>query len=580
MARGRYDLGLNTTIRPIASPVDTFVRPEQGGKLDQLASALSQIAPDLQRLGTTVGNIEDAKAQEQGQLDAMKTEAKDMASETRKGKLPASNNPYYMQGLREQQGRNAADKMHSDLIAALGSNEALKSSTNLEDFDKFAKQFREDWAKENLGGAQSTDFDLGFQFRAAASIAQARAGFANTIEGKVKTQANEATYGEAANHILRGLDTMTSEQLGADLNQLANDLIAQGRTPTETLAYISKAVSDTAVNKRSLKAAEVLLTLKGKSGPSSAAQGAYNEVVTTISNEKWNDDRRKKTTHDEAVEQNTKTVLAQALQDVLANPNADIAKYATQLKEDPNASSMLASVRRNAVALKSVESDEVTQRQLFSDVWHDKAGMREIFAAFQRGKLSQQDASGLLEIIQRKEAIERAENAEAKRSMFQDFAFQSAYDKLSPQRFADKITGIIAGDAVSRSAHGQAMLLDKWTQMNQSGAVKNMSEQAKQQWLTEQSDMIEAYVRSGTFSTGDVSNVPKAQFGKATPTPFDTRNPTTAVLTQADIDAARRNHMTKNFEQQAAAAGIDETELALFISAQQTLLNQKKTKKK
>lgn len=271
--RLQVDPGLRTpTIQPVAAPVDSFIRPTAGNGLDQLGAALSQISPEVREFTGAVSDHIDANAQSSGRLAAekLRTEGLTLAEATRKGLIPASSNPWFMAGLREQLGRNMADKYDGDLRAAMGQDENLQTSTNLSDYDAFASKFREQWTKDNIGeGDQDQHFSTGFQFRAGAYESQARDAFASGIEEKVKTQGDEATHQEVVGAIQHGLRANVPLNAVADgVNTLVNDLIAHGRNGAVVLRTVATAVHDAAIadpqNANSIL--KMLGQIKGKNG--------------------------------------------------------------------------------------------------------------------------------------------------------------------------------------------------------------------------------------------------------------------------------------------------------------------------
>lgn len=559
--RLQVDPGLRTPgIQPVAAPVDSFVRPTAGDKLGQLGSALSQISPEVQRFAGVLTDNIDANAQQEGRLAAekLREQGLTLADATRKGVLPASKNPWYVAGLREQLGRNMADKYEGDLRAAMAQDENLQTSTNIKDFDTFTKNFRDQWQKENIaGGDQDQHFNTGFAFRAAAYENAQRNEFAGGIEQKVKQQGDQATFAEVYKHVQWTAGKFDPEQVGADLNAVLDDLIQkQGRNGTIVMQTAAKAIAAAANDDdtgHGLQILDVMKHMKGKYGmfiASPAASSLYAEMRDKVTQNMWEQNQREAAQAKAAQQARTDGVLDQAVKELVSNPNADLRKYLPSLQGDPQATEQLASLARNIGTL-TFKTDEPVKQRLFANIWTGSGAnfvsRSTVIRAMNQGQLTVGDASFLNEQITARDAKNKENSPENK--IFKDFVFLHQLEGLKG-RFADATTGVVAGENAERAAHAQATLIDQWLQKSLSGAVDKMSPTERSKWLNDTADQIAAYERSGTtFGSEGFRPGPAAPIGvKDIPSPLEKRLPTKLVITPQDALQFSQGNITSTLK--------------------------------
>lgn len=594
--RPQVDLGglEAPAIRPVASPVDIFVRPQEDSSLDQLGNALAKVSPDVRRFTGAIADTIDNNASEAGKQAAekLRTEGYTLADATRKGLIPQSSNPYFMAGLREQIGRNMADKYDGDLKAAMAGDtsvlqqvgapelvtdaENLQSSTNVKDYDAFVQKFRSAWQDMNIGtGDQDQHFNTGFQFRAGAYESQSRDQFANGIESKVTSQADDATFSEVYKHVLAGKASgLSADQIAGDINQLTNGLVqTQGRNATRTLQAAAKAVATAGVNNNDLSALDVLKGLNGKNGPAAAAMELYAPTRDKINQGLWEKNQRDVEMQKEQQTKLTNQTLTDAMNDVIANPNADLTKYVSQVGNDYHAIEQLSSMRANAANIRKQTTDDAVKRNLMTGIWEGSVGTSDIVSALNTGKLSAVDAQDLHRQLDEHEKSQGDKDP----YHFKDPVFQTQLTEIK-NAFADK-NGVFGGDAADRARHAQAMLQDQWSQAVDSGKVPQ-DESAKLKWLNDKSDAIVKYLRHGsTFGSDTPQASPKAAIGaKEVPKPLEERLPKTQVLTADDFTQFQKGTVTPNFAAQARSAGITDDEQAEFIRSQLSFLKKKEKK--
>jgi hypothetical protein len=166
-------------IRPAAAPIDSFVRPANtldpnvGAKAQQLAQALSTISPALGRFGATLQARSNERNLQEGQIAAAEAARQGLSFKEAvdKGVLKRTDNPFFVRGAKEQFGRIAADRMHTDLAVNL--EEALKDVSEPGEVLAALDDAQRTWMSQNVGEGTEGEFQTGFSLRAAAHIALA-----------------------------------------------------------------------------------------------------------------------------------------------------------------------------------------------------------------------------------------------------------------------------------------------------------------------------------------------------------------------------------------------------------------------
>lgn len=578
MARINPDLGLRPpVIRPVASPVDTFVRPEQGGQLDQLSAALARVSPDISKFSSILGQRADENADTEGKLaaDKIRQDGLTLAEATRKGKIPASRNPYFMAGLREQLGRNMADKFDGDLRAAVGQNSDLLSSTNVEDFDKFASKFREEWTKQNVGeGDQDDHFNTGFQFRADAYLTQSRNGFASGIEDKVKNQADEATFAEVYKHIGDTVGKLPADQIAGDITSLTDDLIQkQGRNGRQVMQTVARAIAQAAMNSpdRGLAILDLMSKVKGPFGSleaSSYGGQLLQQAREHVIEQKHQQNEYDNSENDRKRRDKARDLLGQAVKDIVANPRANLTKYLAQAADIPEAVEGLSSLQSGAAQLGQTISDPETKRDLFSRIYTVDSGPGYVTAPsvvkmMNSGRLSATDADWLINRVQERDRA-MLEGDPLKKAA-QDPDFLSEVQNIDAL-FDKPLTGIVSGERGKRIANAESELRYNWYQLQESGEAAKMSRDQRIVWLRNESTRIH------DNDPGHISMAKAAdpQFGgdKAKPPTTLEEMPKQPLLTVDDLRAYQAGRTTDTIRKYIRSLHLSTETLPLFIRAQ------------
>lgn len=564
------DTGLRApTIHPVAAPVDTFVRPAADTQLEQLTASLAKFSPALMQFGGVIGQHVDDNALTSGKLAAekIKNDGMTYAEATRKGKIPASHNPYFMAGLREQLGRNMADKLDGDMKEAVGKNEDLADSTDVGAFDKFAGEFRTQWMKDNIGeGDQDQDFSTGFQFRADAYINQARNGFASGIEGKVQTQSSEATFAEVYKHVTANATHMTPKQIAEDINNLSDDLITKhGRNSTQVLQATAKAVAAAALNSddHGFTIAEVLKELKGKGGPSSAAMLAYDQIREKLADRKWQNNQRAEATVVKERADRTRDVLSEAVKEIIKNPHTDLSAFAAKLPDVPEAVESLTGIQNNVQHWSTMKTDEKVKEDLFARIYTVSGGQGFVSALsvvqmMRSGKLTAADADWLVNRVQERDKA--LVEGEPLKKAAADPDFTGELQNLDA-RFDKPLATMISGERGHRIANAEAMLRHGWYDLWSSGAAAKMTRQERVEWLSAEA------TRLHDRDTGHIKMTPaKEPLFKPLTKPEEM--PKEPLLTRDDITAYNKGTVTAKLHEQIATYGLTAVTLPMFIAAQ------------
>src|ERR1041385_4497116 len=135
--RLQVDSGISApALKPAASPVETFVQPNAGKQVEQLAQGLATLAPSLGHLSDVLSQRKSEADFSAGQQKAreLAQNAKDFKEAIRQGKITPNQSPWFMAGLREQFGRLAADRMNFEMLTAAGEEGHFQTTTHPDGF--------------------------------------------------------------------------------------------------------------------------------------------------------------------------------------------------------------------------------------------------------------------------------------------------------------------------------------------------------------------------------------------------------------------------------------------------------------
>lgn len=208
--RLQVDSGVNPVgLSAPSAPVDAFERPVDPAATaaGQLASALSKLAPSLLGFSNTLQEKSNATQEAAGRAEAARLhqEGLDYAKEVKAGRLKLNDNPFFQAGLQEVQGSNAADQFNTDMMMAMGANESLKTSTDINEYRQFATQFASQWREQHRTDSASARFLAGFSSKSTAWMANNERIWASQANGRATMQAHQAIFGQLKTHTLTEL---------------------------------------------------------------------------------------------------------------------------------------------------------------------------------------------------------------------------------------------------------------------------------------------------------------------------------------------------------------------------------------
>lgn len=256
-------------IKPAASPVDTFVRTNEGDQLDQLARGLSVVAPAM-------GRFSDTLAQKRAEVDfetGIKTarevaeKAKTAREAIQKGLIRPNESEWFMAGLHEQFGRLGADEFNFAFLTALATDEQMQTTTDPADFNRFYSEQRQKWESEHLTKEdRNLSFEKGFGSKADAYLADAQRSFAASLGNRVMQFSLDNHFAEVKNAVKvemkRGLPLT---EIGKAVTALNDDAIRRGVSGSLLNARTSEAVIAAAVELKDITILDILKDVK--SGP-------------------------------------------------------------------------------------------------------------------------------------------------------------------------------------------------------------------------------------------------------------------------------------------------------------------------
>ncbi len=241
-------LPLNAQLRPVATPVDTYVRPAQS-PLRQLADALGTANKGLQTLIET----RDKKGEEEQELKgraAFYTDSQgEFAQAVSEGKIPAQYSPFYVKGFKQAQGAAAGDQLRTKWQDAWDNWEG-KNSDDPKAFDTFFQTFLKDSLK-----TEDPDVLRGYLPAIEALQANARTQYTQfrhdaTVTGEATTSAANILSG-----VQTGLDDGLVSEKGTDYEQIFKG-INEGVTASLALGDPGGKKVDTFIDAMSAKILE------------------------------------------------------------------------------------------------------------------------------------------------------------------------------------------------------------------------------------------------------------------------------------------------------------------------------------
>lgn len=140
MARAPVELRApGIELRPVASPVDTFVDPGPS-RLRELAESLSKIDKPLQQFISQRAEKQQEEDLIRGEAAFWDDNAEGLAEGVRSGKIPAQYSPAFVKGWKRAQGNVQGNKLTQEFSQAYDAWDG-KNSEDPEAFDQFVSDF-------------------------------------------------------------------------------------------------------------------------------------------------------------------------------------------------------------------------------------------------------------------------------------------------------------------------------------------------------------------------------------------------------------------------------------------------------
>jgi muramidase (phage lysozyme) len=222
------DIPLSEQLNPVASPVDTFVKPAQS-PLRGLADSLGRVDKSLQEFLTIRDQKAEQDAELQGKARALSDDAPEFAKMVTDGTVPAQYSPFYVRGFKNAQGAAAGEALRTKWSDAWDNWDG-KNSDDPKAFDTFFHTF----ISNNVG---TTDPDVLRGLLPTVEALQQNATTQYTQYRHDQTVSGSLTAHGAviSGNVTDGLDAGQTQDGGADypaifgnVNKVVADSLAKG----------------------------------------------------------------------------------------------------------------------------------------------------------------------------------------------------------------------------------------------------------------------------------------------------------------------------------------------------------------
>lgn len=365
------------TLRPVASPVDTFVAPPTATPADRLAEGLAKFVPDLLQLSS---RQQEAKAQQdiaEGQQlgREIARSGQDYATAIRKGEIHPSESPWFRMGAHEQMGRAAAAQFYGDFVQALGQSD-VKDATDVAAYDKFAGDYLKQWTAQHVGNS-NLQFQQGFA-EVDKTIADLRTRFAaDAGERLVKQNLDDYEATQIAN-LRRLVDAgnATPEQYAAAIQAELDRQVAVGTDRKAVNEATIKAVADAATYARDARLFYVLKNVKA--GSTSLydrpdVQAVLNDTRNRILDIRGDEETARRQQEQEQLQQTVNTTFNSAIDAMLTTrtpASVDLTPYLNTLRATKGGFAYVDSLvqTQRTLASRRTEGDPRVENDLLAEI--------------------------------------------------------------------------------------------------------------------------------------------------------------------------------------------------------------------
>ena len=532
------DAGLpKPEVAVVAQPVESYRTPQVDQQAAQLIDALSRVAPALGALGEIVQTNSNEKNRQAGLDTAAKlyAEGKKYADEVRAGRLPANKSPFFMAGLREQEGRLQADRFYFDFLSAYGNSEEMQTTTDPAAFDNFQRQFFTQWQQDHATDLTQQDpyFLRGFATKADAAISDVQQDFARSLPGRALKTGGDAHFQELYNAILaeQGRHS-TREQLINAITAHNDAATARGlpgsvvnKATVDAIVGVAKALHDTSI-------LDLLDPRTGvQSGPPGARAtlgstryaskvlngdenqpGAYDQIAGEAQTRKsrdWTNQEHEQTTQVEDILREVNARLSSSKDPF----NVDLSDLKDRMnRADPTKVSLIDAISQGAVqAVDNTDNPQIVRdlyRRVFDpDQGENYTSYADAAAALQQRGISKPSYTTLLGLI----ADRDSRDARGERD-----PLKAVVQKETERLFANEYGANPDDEVRWRQGQMVAEMIHRYLLYRQ-GEGKNKTEDQVRTWIHQTLDENAPYF-FGQSLTG-FGDIPRARIDSAKPTP-------------------------------------------------------------
>jgi hypothetical protein len=356
-------------LRPAAAPRDTFVMPNAGAGLGQLADALSQVSPALSRFGAVTAQERGEKEKLEGENAAREfvTAHKTYKDAIDAGLITKQHSPFYRMGAYETFGRASAFRYQDDFRIALGSS-PVAESTSPDDYDKFEGEFRTKWMQKELGEKVDPFMQAAFGRQADNLINGDRSNFAANAAKKLEGQISEAFQAEVHSIVKLGYEGHADPENVLEHIQLAMDRQIAGHMPKRIVnENVAEAIVSAARRMNDISVLDLMDKIRVGSGfmsgtgyGSKLREDAENQIATVNQARLSQESARAKAEREAAVDAVTSEFITALQADPTINVEPFIARAVAA--GDPEKATTYIKMQESFVDREYMDVPQVKQR--------------------------------------------------------------------------------------------------------------------------------------------------------------------------------------------------------------------------
>lgn len=326
------DRGYLPTVRPTASPVDTFHRsmaPIRDTRLAQIAGAFSDIQPGLSKFLNERQEVQNDKSIAEGFAKAQASKLK-FKEAVQKGLIPAGANPWYRVGWERQDAQVASLQYDEDLKAAYASS-GLSQAKDSAKVQAFVADFTKKWHESHPENQENAEFTRIFAGAAAQSHEALANQHASDLVQKIEADVIQNTALQL-DHTLEkdgGLLGSYSPSIGDSLAEVVKVQIDNGLDGRTANKLVAESVIRQAVTDGDINTLDILMDVPSGSGTVGQigwVKDAVAQARDQIAQRKNHNDRVQHLRGESEKKEYIQSLRAQANQKIFKDPYADISE--------------------------------------------------------------------------------------------------------------------------------------------------------------------------------------------------------------------------------------------------------------